>query len=78
MGFGTPINLWLNTELKESSSELLKKLEKRKYLMNPRFVKTINKNRLKLLYSYTAWRLIMFELWYETFIENNNLKPINI
>ncbi|GAG91499.1 unnamed protein product, partial [marine sediment metagenome] len=30
------------------------------------------------LYQYKIWVLIAFELWYETFIENDGLKPIKI
>ncbi|HEC36743.1 hypothetical protein LCGC14_1051340 [marine sediment metagenome] len=78
MGFGTPINLWLKTELKEVSSQLLENLQKRKNIIQSKYVKLIKKNLLKKLFADQAWNLIMFELWYETFIENDGLNPINL
>ncbi len=75
-GFGAPINSWLITGLKNFSGELLEKLEKRSLLINPSYVKKTRKNRLKRSYQKITWNLMMFELWYETFIENDGLKPI--
>ena len=78
MGFGTPINLWLKRELREISSQLLENLQKRKNIVQSKYVKLIKKNLLKKLFADQAWNLIMFELWYETFIENDGLNPINL
>ena len=78
MGFGTPVNLWLKTGMKEVSGELLDRLTKRKELIKPSYIKTIKKNRLNKYYQTKAWSLVMFELWYETFIENERLRPISL
>jgi asparagine synthase (glutamine-hydrolysing) len=78
LGFSTPINLWLNKGLKEISGELLERLSKRVKLIKPEYVKKIKKRRLNRLFESQAWNLIMFELWYETFIENDGLNPINL
>ena len=61
MGFGTPINLWLKRELREISIQLLENLEKRKNIIQSKYVKLIKKNLLKKLFSSEAWNLIMFE-----------------
>ncbi len=78
LGFGTPINLWLKTGLKEISSQLLENLKRRKNIIQSKYVKGVKKNLLKKLFSSRAWNLIMFELWYETFIENDGLNPIKL
>jgi len=75
-GFGTPVNLWLKTGMKEVSSEILDRLTKRSDLIKPSYIKSIKKNRFIKYYQTKVWNLIMFELWYETFIEKNDLKPI--
>lgn len=77
-GFGTPMQLWLNTGMREVSRELLERLEKRYRLIKPNFIKKIKRNRLRRIYSIRAWNLIMFEIWYETFIENDRYHPINL
>lgn len=74
--FGTPMNLWLKTGMKEVSSEILDRLAKRSDLIKPSYIKNIQKNRFIKYYQTRVWNLIMFELWYETFIENDGLKPI--
>ena len=78
LGFGTPINFWLNSELKNLSKDLLENLSKRKDLIKSNYVKKIIKNRVKKLYEFRTWNLMMFELWYETFFENDGLKPISV
>ncbi|KKL48642.1 hypothetical protein LCGC14_2323460, partial [marine sediment metagenome] len=78
MGFGTPINLWLKEGLSEISSQLLENLQNRKHIIQSKYVKLMKKNLLKKLFTSQAWNLIMFELWYETFIENDGLNPINL
>ena len=62
--------------MKEFSEELLERLEKRSKLFKPTYIKKVKKNRYRWLYEERAWNLVMFELWYETFFENNGLKPI--
>ncbi len=47
-------------------------------LIKPEDVKKIKKKRFNRLFESQAWNLIMFELWYETFIENDGLNPINL
>jgi asparagine synthase (glutamine-hydrolysing) len=76
LGFGTPINFWLNSALKDISKDCLENLSKRKNLIKTEYVKKIIKNRIKKIYEFRTWNLMMFELWYETFIENNGVKPI--
>lgn len=78
MGFGTPMNLWFKTGIKEISNQLLENLQKRKNVIRSKYVKLIKKNLLNRLFESRAWNLIMFELWYETFIENDGLSPINL
>ena len=78
LGFSTPVNLWLNKGLKEISGLLLERLSKRIKLIKPGYVKKIKKRRFNRLFESQAWNLIMFELWYETFIENDGLNPINL
>lgn len=74
--FGTPMNLWLKTGMKEISSEILDRLTKRTDIIKPSYIKSIKKNRFNKYYQTRVWNLIMFELWYETFIENDSLSPI--
>ena len=62
--------------LKQISNELLINLEKRKKLFNSKFIDNIRKYRLKANFQNQVWNLLMFEIWYETFIENDGLKPI--
>ncbi|MEE9377070.1 MAG: asparagine synthase (glutamine-hydrolyzing) [Candidatus Lokiarchaeia archaeon] len=78
LGFSTPVNLWLNKGLKELSGDILERLSKRDKLIKPTYVKKIKKQRLNRLFESQAWNLIMFELWYETFIENDGLSPISL
>lgn len=77
LGFGIPVKMWLKTGMKEISIDILERLEKRKSLINPIYIKKIKKNRSKWPYKKIVWNLIMFELWYETFIENKIIKPIS-
>ncbi len=74
-GFGTPVSFWLRKGLKEVSGSILESLEKRKILKS-RYIKVVKRNRSNHLYMDRAWNLIMFELWYETFLENDAVKPI--
>ena len=75
-GFGTPVSFWLSKDLRENSSIILERLNKRNSLIRPSYIKNIKRNRFNKLYENRAWNLIMFELWYETFFENEELKPI--
>ena len=78
MGFTVPVNLWFKTGFKEVSGEILERLEKRMNLIKPKYVKILKRNHFKREYKNRVWNLIMFELWYETFIENDGLKPISL
>ena len=77
-GFTVPINMWLRTGLREISGDILDRLKKRKDLLKPSYINVIKRNRFNQIFENRVWNLIMFELWYETFIENDGLKPINI
>ena len=77
-GFGTPVNLWLKTALKNVADEVLERLAKRKDLVNPDFIKLVKKNLLNPKFRKLPWNLIMFEIWYETFLESRDLKPIKL
>ena len=75
-GFNTPVHYWLKTGLKSFSGEILDKLKKRKNLISPKYINSIKRNRFFKIFENRAWNSIMFELWYETFIENDGFKPI--
>lgn len=78
-GFGTPIDLWFKKGMKDLSDEIFDRLMKRDFLFNSKYIKTIKKRRFNRYFGSRAWMLIFFELWYETFIENEyNLKPIKL
>ena len=76
MGFTTPMNFQLKTGLKEVSGGLLERLKKRTHLIKPMYVKTIKRNRFNRIYEDRVRNLLIFELQYEAFIENDGLKPI--
>ncbi len=59
-----------------SSADLLERLQKRKSIINSDYVKIVNKNKKSNLYQNRVWNLIMLEIWYETFIENDGIAPI--
>ena len=75
-GFNTPVNYWLKTGLKKVSGEILDRLKKRENLIIPKYIKSVKRNRFFKTFENRAWNSIMFELWYETFIENDGSKPI--
>ncbi len=77
-GFGTPNDLWLKTVLKDVSYEKLNRLMKRKELINPIYVNKVIKYRKNKKFRKLSWNLLLFEIWYETFIEKDDLNPINI
>jgi len=76
-GFGTPVNFWLRKGLNEISGDILDRLKRRKFLKS-KYITTIKNKRIHRLYQDRAWNLIMFELWYETFFDNDGLKPIKL
>ena len=43
-GFNTPINYWLKTGLKSVSGDILDKLQKRKDLINSKYIKSVKRN----------------------------------
>lgn len=63
----------------EFSGEIFDRLIKRKQIFNPSYIKLIKKNRKKRIYEIRVWNLMMFELWYEMFFENDlQISPIKI
>ncbi|MFX0136299.1 MAG: asparagine synthase (glutamine-hydrolyzing) [Candidatus Hodarchaeota archaeon] len=78
VGFGTPINFWLITGLKDTSKAILERLEQRNDLFKPKYVKMVKRKRLNKRFETKVWNLIMFELWYETYFENDGLRPIKL
>ena len=77
-GFNTPIHYWIKTGLREVSGELLERLLKRKEFFKPSYIKSIRRNRIFKIFDSRVWNLLMFELWYETFIEGDGSKPIRL
>jgi asparagine synthase (glutamine-hydrolysing) len=77
-GFGVPMYKWFRKGLKSVSSQLFDNLMERNEFFNPYYIKRIKENRFKKNYEMRTWILIMFEIWYETFIMNKEIKPINI
>ncbi len=77
MGFNTPVNFWLRTGLKNLSNEIFDRLSRREEIIKYKYIKFIKKNTNNILHVNRAWNLLMFELWYETFMEADGLHPIN-
>lgn len=78
VGFGTPLNLWLKTGMREKSGEILDRLAKRKDIIKSEYVRKNKRNRFIKYYQTRVWNLIMLELWFETFIDNDGTKPVKI
>lgn len=78
LGFGTPVNLWLKTGMKEVSMEILERLMNRKEIISSEFIKKLIRNRKSAFFQNIIWQLILLELWYETFLENDHFKPIKL
>ena len=75
LGFSTPVDFWLRTGLREATDELLDRLERRKEFFKQSFISRIKKYKYNKYFQNTVWNLIMFELWYETFFENDITNP---
>lgn len=74
--FFVPIDSWFKNELNDLRSELLSKnfIEKQN-LFNYNYIEKINRNfnNSKLFYSRQLWSLIVFQIWYKQFIENEKI-----
>lgn len=77
LGFGTPINLWLGRDFNEASDILLERLSKRKKIIRTNYVNKIRKFKAVRRFENKVWNLLCFELWFETFLENDGFSPIN-
>lgn len=62
----------------EISGELLERLENRKNILSPRYIKIIKRNGTIPYFENRAWNLMIFEFWYEILIENDGSKPLAI
>ncbi len=75
--FFVPINNWFSDELSSIKKELLEKkyLYKQK-IFDYNYIKKINKNwnKSKLFYSRQLWSLLIFQIWYKKYIENEDIK----
>jgi asparagine synthase (glutamine-hydrolysing) len=77
-GFNVPLKLWLRKGFKELSGKLLERLSKREHILNSVYVKMIKRNRNIPYFENRVWNLLMFELWYETFFDNDGRNPITL
>jgi len=58
--------------------DILDKLMKRNTILRIEYVEKLLKKRKSRIYEYFVWTLMVFELWYETFMEQCDIKPIKI
>jgi len=75
--FFVPINNWFKDELSSLKKELLdKKYIYKQKIFNHTYIKKISKefNKSKLFYSRQLWSLIVFQIWYKQYIENEKIK----
>lgn len=75
--FFVPIDNWFKKELAFLKNELLsEKYIKKQDIFNYNYIKKINKEfeSSKLFYSRQLWTLIVFQLWYKRYIENEKIK----
>ncbi len=75
--FFVPIENWCKNELSDLRKDLLSKayLDKQK-IFNHKYIKKINKDfdNSKLFYSRQLWSLIVFQIWYKQYIENEKIR----
>ncbi|MFH1307815.1 MAG: asparagine synthase (glutamine-hydrolyzing) [archaeon] len=75
--FFVPIDSWFKHELSTLRSELLSKqyINKQK-IFNYNYIEKVNKNfsKSRLFYSRQLWSLIVFQIWYKQFIENEKIQ----
>lgn len=75
--FFVPINNWFKDELSSLKKELLdeKYIYKQK-IFNHTYIKKIDKefSKSRLFYSRQLWSLIVFQIWYKQYIENEKIK----
>ena len=74
--FFVPIDSWFKNELSNLTKDLLdKKYLKKQGIFNPKYIEKIEKGfqKSKLFYSRQLWSLIIFQIWYKQFIENEKI-----
>lgn len=75
--FFVPIDSWFKNQLSNLTKDLLnKKYLKEQGIFEPRYIEKIEKQfkKSKLFYSRQLWSLIVFQIWYKQFIENEKVK----
>ena len=75
--FFVPIESWCENELSTLKSELLSQsFIKKQSLFNSDYIDKINKgfNNSRLYYSRQLWSLLVFQIWYKQYIENEKVK----
>jgi asparagine synthase (glutamine-hydrolysing) len=79
MGFSTPIDLWLKSGMSKITDILLDRLSKRKNLLDTTYIEKLKRNKTKSFFSQKIWLFLFFEVWFETFLERDEIKtPISI
>ncbi|MBI2084156.1 MAG: asparagine synthase (glutamine-hydrolyzing) [Candidatus Aenigmarchaeota archaeon] len=72
--FIVPITKWLNSELKEISTQIISGYENANKF-NYSYIKNhIMKNPNNLMHNYQIWNLMIFRLWHKMFIETDSVK----
>lgn len=64
-GFGLPLEQWFNNQLKDLVHTSIEKLKKREILLSNGIDYVMKNGSIP-----QKWQLVMFELWYQKFIEN--------
>jgi len=78
-GFTVPINSWLKGEFGEVALQILseKNIKKRGFF-NPNIIQKIikNHNKSQPYYRRQFWALVVFEIWYRIYIDNQSVKNL--
>jgi len=78
-GFNTPIDFWLKTGMYEITDLLLDRLSKRSDLFDAYYIEKLKKNKTSSFFSQKIWLFLLFEVWFETFIERDEfMSPASI
>ena len=70
-GFSIPIKNWLRHELRPLMQDVLSPAKlRREGLFNPAYVENLKAEHLSGIanHSHRLWSLIMFEIWYDTYL----------
>lgn len=74
-GFSVPLGFWFEKDLKDITSEILLKLNKKEYFKY-NYIQNILKKSQKFRHDHQLWNLLIFELWHKIFIDGDNIhKP---